>query len=118
MCTLHPQGKGQDYTDRNVSVTNVLHLPKYARNPDSVYAQPNCAISLSVEAYKGSVEKRNLLGKASKIQKVCEEERQNLIMHVDVYNVASQVDIIYSRSSEMIYIRIVAELLYEQLPAV
>ena len=112
-CTLHPQGKGQDYTDRNISVTSVLHLPKYARNPDSIYAQPNCAISLSVEVYKGSVEERNLLGRSqSEIHKVRKEERQNLMVHLGVHNVASQVDIIYSRSSEIIYIRIVAELLH------
>ena len=111
-CTLLPQGKGQDYSDRNITVTSILHLPKYARNPNSIYAQPNCAISLSVEVYKGSVEKRNLLGKASKIQKLCEDERQNLMVHVDVHNVASQVDIIYSRSSEIIFIRIIAELLH------
>ena len=41
-CTLLPQGKGQDYSDHNVTVTSVLHLPKYARNPDSIYASYLC----------------------------------------------------------------------------
>ena len=110
---LHPQGKDQDYTDNKVSLTSILQLPKYARNSDSLYAQPNCAIKLSAKAYKGSAEKKILLGQgSSNIQKLKEDERQNLLVHMTVHNVASHLDIFYSRCSEKIFVMVKAELLY------
>ena len=109
---LHPQGKDQDFTDRKVTVTSILHLPKYARNSDSLYAQPNFAIELSVKVYKDSEEEHNLLGRTSKTHKLNDDERQSLRVHTSVHNVASQLDIIYNRYSEKIFIRVRAELLY------
>ena len=109
---LHPQGQDQDYTDHNITVTGILHLPKYARNSDSLFAQANCATELTAKVYKGSVDEENLLGQASKIRKLQEDERRSLTVHMTVHNVVSQSDITYSRSSEKIFIRVTAELLY------
>ena len=111
-CMFHPQGKDQDYMNNKVTLTSILHLPKYARNSDSLYAQPNCAIKLSVMVYKGSVERKNLLGQASETRKLKEDERKNLVMHMTVHDVASHSSIFYSRSSEKIFVMVKAELLY------
>ena len=109
---LHPQGQDKDFMDHKVTVTSILHLPKYARNSDSLYAQPNCTIELSVKVYKESEEEHNLLGQTSKTHKLKEDERQSLRVHMSVHSITSQLDIIYSRCSEKILIKVRAELLY------
>ena len=114
-CTLHPQGLDQDYNDRRVTVTSIIHLPKHVRNADSIYAKPNSTFKVSVYIYDGVEEEERLIGQATTAHRISEEERKSLVVHMTVHNIISQEDIIFHRShSENATVRVKAELGYKQ----
>ena len=109
---LHAQGLDEDYTDRKVTVTGIIRLPKDARKASSLYANPNCTIKLSAYIYEGPIERNVIIGQGTEARKLSEDEREKLIMRMTVHNVASQVDIIFQRSCEKVFVRVTAEILH------
>ena len=110
---LHSQGQDKDYKEHKVTVTSILHLPKYAKNADSLYARQGCTFKLSIHIYEGPVENNKILGQASAVRKLSEEERQNLMVHMTVHSVASQEDIIFSRRCpEKLFVKVKGEMLH------
>lgn len=112
-CYLHYLGLDQDCKPNgSLTLTAVLRLSKKKRGVASLLDHKKCTVKLTVGAYEGRVEERNILVEPRfSLREMDDDDRQRLTMHMTVHDVVRQETIIFSeRRTEKIFFKIKMEI--------
>lgn len=114
-CYLHYLGLDQDCKPNgSLTLTAVLRLQKKKRprGVASLLDHKKYTVKLTVGAYKGRVEKRNILVEPRfSVREMDDDDRQRLTMHMTIHDVVRQEVIIFSeRCVEKIFFKIKMEI--------
>ena len=112
-CYLHYLGLDQDCKPNgSLTLTAILHLPKGKRGDVSLLDHKKCTVKLTVSAYEGRVEERNIMNESRvSLRELDDDDRQQLTMHMTVHDIVRQEAIIFSeKCPEKIFFKIKTEI--------